>query len=73
MPRPIPLITYAYMNTDTQGREWLAVKEVARELGLHASAVYRAVHDGRLPVVRLNESGAIRIHRSALEPKEEQL
>jgi excisionase family DNA binding protein len=58
------------MDTDTQQREWLAVKEVAHELGVHVTAVYRAVHEGRLPVIRLSETGAIRIHRSALELKE---
>jgi excisionase family DNA binding protein len=59
------------LSTDTHEREWLAVKEVARELRVHPTAVYRAVRDGRLPVVRLNETGAIRIHRSALEPKDD--
>jgi excisionase family DNA binding protein len=55
------------MATDTHQREWLAVKEVAAELRVHPTAVYRAVQEGRLPVVRLSETGAIRIHRSALD------
>jgi excisionase family DNA binding protein len=58
------------VSTDVHEREWLAAKEFARELNVHVACVYRAVHKGRLPVVRLNESGAIRIHRSALNPKE---
>jgi excisionase family DNA binding protein len=58
------------MPTNTQEREWLAVKEVAHELGVHVTAVYRAVHEGRLPAIRLSETGVIRIHRSALDPKE---
>ena len=56
------------MSTDTQEREWLSVKEVAFELGLHPTAVYRAVDNGALPALRLHEHGAIRIHRSALDP-----
>jgi excisionase family DNA binding protein len=57
------------MHTDTQRGEWLAPKELARELRLHVSAVYRAVERGQLPAVRLSESGAIRIPRSALDPQ----
>jgi excisionase family DNA binding protein len=38
------------------------------ELRVHVSAVYRAVERGQLPAVRLSESGAIRIPRSALDP-----
>jgi excisionase family DNA binding protein len=57
------------MPRDTQRGEWLAPKELARELRLHVSAVYRAVERGQLPAVRLSESGAIRIPRSALDPQ----
>jgi excisionase family DNA binding protein len=56
------------MNADTQQREWLAPKEVAHVLRVHVSAVYRAVERGQLPAVRLSESGAIRVPRSALDP-----
>jgi excisionase family DNA binding protein len=56
------------MKVDTQQREWLAAKEVAAQLGVHVTAVYRTVHEGRLPFVRLSKTGAIRIHRSALKP-----
>jgi excisionase family DNA binding protein len=60
------------MPTKTQQREWLAPKEVAHELRVHVSAVYRAVERGGLPAVRLSETGAIRIPVSALEPRKEQ-
>jgi len=56
------------MQTDTHEREYLAPKEVAHELRVHVSAVYRAVERGQLPAVRLSETGAIRIHRSAICP-----
>ena len=59
------------MQTDTHDREFLAPKEVAQELRVHVSAVYRAVERGELPAVRLSPDGAIRIPRSALLPKEE--
>ena len=44
------------MSTDTHQREWLAPKEVAHTLGVHVSAVYRAVERGELPAVRLSET-----------------
>jgi excisionase family DNA binding protein len=56
------------MRIDTERREFLAPKEAAHELRVHVSAVYRAVERGQLPAVRLSESGAIRIPRSALDP-----
>ena len=56
------------MQTETQKREWLAPKEVAHELRVHVSSIYRAVEEGRLQAVRLSKSGAIRIPRSALDP-----
>ena len=56
------------MSTDTYEHEYLAPKEVARELRVHVSAVYRAVERGELPAVRLRDTGAIRIPRSALDP-----
>jgi excisionase family DNA binding protein len=56
------------MYAETHEREsWLAPKEVARELRVHVSSVYRSVEAGRLPAFRLAETGAIRIPRSALE------
>jgi excisionase family DNA binding protein len=57
------------MSAHTDEREWLAAKEVAATLRVHVSAVYRAVERGELPALRLSETGAIRIHRSALEPR----
>ena len=56
------------MPADTEKCEFLAPKEVAHELRVHVSAVYRAVERGQLPAVRLSDSGAIRIPRSALDP-----
>jgi excisionase family DNA binding protein len=57
------------MQTLIAKREsFLAPKEVADALGVHAGAVYRAVDRGELPVVRLGQRGAIRIPVSALEP-----
>ncbi len=56
------------MSTDIHEREFLAPKEVAHQLRIHVSAVYRAVERGQLPAVRLSETCAIRIHRSALDP-----
>jgi excisionase family DNA binding protein len=56
------------MRTDTQQREHLAPKEVAHELRVHVSSIYRAVESGALPAVRLSEHGAIRIPRDALTP-----
>ncbi len=56
---------------DTNERDqWLAPKEIARELHLHVSSIYRAIERGELPALRLSDGGAIRIHRSALNPNE---
>jgi excisionase family DNA binding protein len=41
------------MPTDRHEREYLAPKEVAHELRVHVSAVYRAVERGQLSAVRL--------------------
>jgi excisionase family DNA binding protein len=60
------------MATDTHEREFLAPKGVAHQLRVHVSAVYRAVERGALPAVRLSENGAIRIPRSAVDPRKEQ-
>jgi excisionase family DNA binding protein len=59
------------MQTNRQQRDWLALKEVANQLGVHVSAVYRAVERGQLAALRLSGTGAIRIHRSVLEPSRE--
>jgi excisionase family DNA binding protein len=45
------------MQTRTRPSEYLAPQEVARELRVHVSAIYRAVERGDLPAVRLNEHG----------------
>jgi excisionase family DNA binding protein len=60
-------LSHAHDTHQSEG-EWLAAKEVAQELRVHVSAVYRAVERGELPAVRLSETGAIRIPRSALDP-----
>jgi HK97 family phage prohead protease len=61
------------MATTSHKCDYLAPKDFARELGLHVSAVYRAIERGDLPAVRLNDRGSIRIPRRALEPKAEVL
>jgi excisionase family DNA binding protein len=59
------------MQTFTSTREtrFLAPKEAAAELGLHVSAIYRAIERGELPVVQLGRGGAIRIPESAIRPE----
>jgi excisionase family DNA binding protein len=57
--------------TERHESEYLAPKEVARELGLDVSRVYAAVKRGDLAAVRLTPRGAIRIPRSTLEPRKE--
>jgi HK97 family phage prohead protease len=59
------------MPTVSDRREYLDIKEAAELLGLHSSTLYRAAAEGRLPVVRLGNRGAIRIRRRDLEPKAE--
>jgi excisionase family DNA binding protein len=56
------------MTTPVQKRaEWLTPKEIAHELRVSVTSVYRAVDRGDLEAVRLSEHGALRIPRSALE------
>lgn len=43
-----------------------SAEEVAHELRVHVSSIYRAVESGHLSDVRLSEHGAVRIPRSAL-------
>lgn len=57
---------------DADTREWLAPKEVAHTLRVDLSTVYRAIERGELPALRLSHHGAIRVHKSAIEPKEGQ-
>jgi excisionase family DNA binding protein len=46
----------------------MRVKEVAHELGQHPATIYRKVHDGSLPAVRLGAGrAAIRIDADELE------
>jgi excisionase family DNA binding protein len=46
----------------------MRVKEVAHELGQHPATIYRKVHDGSLPAVRLGVGrAAIRIDSGELD------
>jgi excisionase family DNA binding protein len=46
----------------------MRVKEVAHELGQHPATIYRKVHDGSLPAVRLGAGrAAIRIDAGELD------
>jgi excisionase family DNA binding protein len=56
----------ALMSANAEQREYLAPKEVAHELRVHVSSIYRAIESGHLPAVRLSEHGAIRIPREAI-------
>jgi excisionase family DNA binding protein len=57
------------MQTNAKRRDSLMrVKEVAHELGQHPATIYRKVHDGSLPAVRLGPGrAAIRIDSAELE------
>jgi excisionase family DNA binding protein len=57
------------LTTESEPRDYLAVKEAARLLRVSPSSIYRAVERGSLPAVRLSRAGVIRIPRSALEAK----
>jgi excisionase family DNA binding protein len=58
------------MTTDAQAREWLAPKEVASELRVDVSTVYKAIKRGALPAFRLGETGALRVPQSALTARQ---
>jgi excisionase family DNA binding protein len=55
------------MQTGAERRDFLAPKELACELRVHVSSVYRAIERGSIPAVRLSEQGALRIPASVLE------
>jgi excisionase family DNA binding protein len=55
------------MFTDTPSSQLLSVGEVAKLLRLHPHSVYRKIHAGELPAVRLGEDGALRIRADKLE------
>ena len=55
------------MLTHADTREWLTPQELALELRVHVSSVYRAVDRGDLRAVRLASKGPLRIPRSAIE------
>jgi excisionase family DNA binding protein len=60
------------MTTDANDREWLAPKQVAAELRVSTSSVYKAIARGSLPAFRLTEDGALRIPRGALKARRRQ-
>jgi excisionase family DNA binding protein len=45
----------------------LSVGEVAERLGVHRATVYRYVHSGELPALRLGEDGPYRVRSDRLE------
>jgi excisionase family DNA binding protein len=57
------------MLTEVHEREALMrVREVADELGQHPATIYRKVHSGEIPSVRLGSGrAAIRVPRAELE------
>ncbi len=57
----------ACMFTDTPSSQLLSVGEVAKLLRLHPHSVYRKIHTGELPAIRLGEDGALRIRADELE------
>jgi helix-turn-helix protein len=58
-------------RANTPERHWLAPKEVAHELRLDVSTVYKAIRGGALPAFRLTENGALRVPHSALSARTE--
>jgi excisionase family DNA binding protein len=56
------------MQADTERRELLTVRELAREWKQHESTIYRKVERGLIPSVRLgDQTSALRIPRAELE------
>lgn len=45
----------------------LSVDEAARMVGCSDDAIYRVVHRGDLPHVKIGKRGIIRVHREGLE------
>jgi len=43
------------MTTNARKRELLTVKELAGEWRQHPATVYRKIHDGTIPAVRLGD------------------
>jgi excisionase family DNA binding protein len=52
-------VTFSLQRTDGEVR-FLTVREVAARLKVCRATVYRMIHEGRLPAVRVS-SGAIRV------------
>jgi excisionase family DNA binding protein len=53
--------------SERRGAGYVTPKELAHELGVSTSAVYRSVERGELPAIRLLPRGSIHIPRSAIE------
>jgi excisionase family DNA binding protein len=53
--------------TDTPSSKLVSVGEVAKLLRLHPHSVYRKIHAGELPAVRLGGDGALRVRSDELE------
>lgn len=51
---------------ENSANQWLTVRQVAAELGVHPETVYDAIRRGNLPAVRLSRR-TIRVSRAALE------
>lgn len=56
-----------FMFTDTPSSKLLSFGEVAKLLRLHPHSVYRKIHAGELPAVRLGGDGALRVRSDQLE------
>jgi excisionase family DNA binding protein len=55
------------MQASGDKRAYVAPKELAAELRVSVTTVYRGIERGAIPAVRLVEQGALRIRRDALD------
>jgi excisionase family DNA binding protein len=55
------------MFTDTTQPKLMSPAEVAAVLGVTRATVYRKIHTGELPAVRLGDDGPLRVDAGALE------
>jgi excisionase family DNA binding protein len=53
-------------------KRYVSPAEAASELGVSKSTIYRAVEAGRLPAVRLQPLGALRIPVAVLKPERQE-
>ena len=54
------------MITDATPDRLLTVVEVAAGLRVHRMSVYRMIHSGQLPAIRLARNGALRVSETEL-------